>query len=132
MVVGGGDSTPRNTLTTCCSRLFGRDHDGRRRWSSIDTNACSFNVGVRREIERPAGKHVVLVGEHGRVVGETVVVVARVAARARATTREEHDAFHFFVVEEVVERPQAAVLSARIRCQVRIVAFIFRLFILFI
>lgn len=38
------------------------------------------------------------------------------------TAGEEHDALEPAVVEEVVERPEAAVLSIRVRCQIRIVA----------
>ena len=37
------------------------------------------------------------------------------------STREEDDAFQFFVVEEVVEGPETSVFTKRIRIQVRIV-----------
>lgn len=44
------------------------------------------------------------------------------AVCTHGTAGEEHNALEPTVVEEVVERPEAAVFSIRIRCQIRIVA----------
>lgn len=55
---------------------------------------------------------------HSEVTAEARISVNRIDG----PTGEEDDAFQLLVVEEVVERPQAARLPERIRVQVRIVA----------